>query len=177
MRSIMERMRIQLTKNFFLHEFTRSQTAARYGIKIIVNEGSLHFHRLKRLCENILQPLRDEFNAPINISSGYRPLKLNRKIGGAKKSAHIEALATDFTQAGFTPYETCQNIIEMGLTFDKLIHEFGQWVHVSVASENNQPRKIILTAVKKKRVWPLKPKTIYLPGLLTMEEAERRIAA
>ncbi len=164
-------MKIQLTNDFFLHEFTRSQTAVRHGIKIIVNEGSLHFHRLKRLCETILQPLRDEHNTSINISSGYRPLKLNIKIGGASKSAHIEALASDFTQAGFTPYQTCQNIIEMGLTFDKLIHEFGQWVHVSVATENQKPRKIILTAVKKKRVWPLKPKTVYLPGLMTMHEA------
>ena len=43
---------------------------------------------LKRLCEDVLEPLRERFG-PCTVMSGYRPTAYNRSIGGARFSQHI----------------------------------------------------------------------------------------
>ena len=58
---------MQLSENFFLAEFVRSDTALRRGIDNTPDIQQIM--NLKFLCENILQPLRDKFG-PIVISSG-----------------------------------------------------------------------------------------------------------
>ena len=50
---------MQLSKNFSLKEMTKSQTAERHGLTN--NPSEDHQDNLKKLCENILQPVRDEF--------------------------------------------------------------------------------------------------------------------
>ncbi|MBC7489402.1 MAG: hypothetical protein H7240_04810 [Glaciimonas sp.] len=43
----------------------------------------------------------------LHISSGYRCVALNKKVGGAANSAHLSGLAVDFTCAKFvSPRET-----------------------------------------------------------------------
>ena len=50
---------MKLSQNFSLRELTASQTAERKGIS---NQPSdEHIENLKLLCENILQPIRDEW--------------------------------------------------------------------------------------------------------------------
>ena len=67
---------MKLTDNFNLKEMIQSQTALRNGID---NTPSLeHIENLKLLCENILQPLRDDYNLPLVITSGYRSKKISR---------------------------------------------------------------------------------------------------
>ena len=75
---------MQLTKNFSLHEFTKSNTAARRGIDN--NPTAEHIHNLVELCEHVLQPLRDAIGKSIRISSGYRSAELNEAIGGASRN-------------------------------------------------------------------------------------------
>jgi hypothetical protein len=45
--------------------------------------------KVQRLCENILQPLRDHFNLPIRINSSKRSLTHNKEIGGSPTSDHL----------------------------------------------------------------------------------------
>ncbi len=121
---------MRLSKNFTLEEFTRSQTAERFGIdmtppKFIVDN-------LRRLVKACLQPLRDEAG-PMYISSGFRPLELNSRIGGSKTSAHVMGNAADFTVTKMSPFDTADLIVAMELPFDQVIHEFGRWVHLGVA--------------------------------------------
>ena len=50
---------MELTRNFSLSELTKSDTAIRRGINN--NPTAEQVDKLKLLCENILQPVRDHF--------------------------------------------------------------------------------------------------------------------
>jgi hypothetical protein len=59
---------MKLSNNFTLEELTKSQEAIRLGIP---NEPSPdHIFNLQLLCQYILQPVRDNFNLPMTVSSG-----------------------------------------------------------------------------------------------------------
>ena len=70
---------IQLSKNFMLSEFTRSETARRRKINNDAPEPVIE--NLRNLCQNVLQPLRDYVGEPITISSGYRCALVNSYVG------------------------------------------------------------------------------------------------
>ena len=162
--------RIKLSENFYLDEFTRSQAAARAGIVVEVVRPSMEFAYLQTLCEKVLQPLRDALG-PVHITSGYRPPKLNALIGGSPRSQHQYGQAVDIVVSGFTPLQVARWIAENIPGYDQLIHEFGQWVHVSVPGLHSRPRQQLLTAYKKKsRIPGFRPKTVYLPGLYAVAD-------
>lgn len=72
-------------------------------------------------------------NHPVTVSSGYRCEKLNRAIGGARKSAHLTGWAVDFQCFRFgTPLQVCRALVAAGIGFDQLIEE-GTWIHISFA--------------------------------------------
>ena len=165
--------RIQLSENFFLDEFERSQTAARFGIDNSVRPGGPVFSNLKRLCQNYLQPLRDHIGKPITISSGYRSSELNKKIGGAKKSQHLHGLAADIHVDGMSNLELAQSISNLFVhphDFDQLVLEFDQWVHISAPAKFRDPRGDVFTAVKVPRSLR-RPATVYVPGIYSQEDA------
>lgn len=45
----------------------------------------------------IFQEIRDKYGEPIAVTSGYRPLDVNKAVGGARYSRHIEGDALDIT--------------------------------------------------------------------------------
>ena len=61
---------MKLSKNFSLEELTQSQTALRNNIDNTPNE--VQIANLEKLVLNILQPLRDYYEAPVKITSGFR---------------------------------------------------------------------------------------------------------
>jgi hypothetical protein len=103
------------------------------------------------LAAKIFQPIREHFNRPILISSGYRSKALNDAIGGSKTSQHSIGEAIDIDMDGTTLSNTdVFNYIKDNLDFDQLIWEFGNdekpdWVHVSYKA-NGKQRKSILVA-------------------------------
>lgn len=147
----------KLTTNFWLHEFLRSQTAARHGISM--DPPVEVVDNLRRLCVDVLQPYRDAVGKTIMITSGYRPPRLNEMIGGSTTSAHMDGRAADFVVAGVTPFEVCNQMRAMGLPYDQLIHEFGRWVHVGISREEEDVRLQDLTAMRKDG------RTVYVPGI------------
>lgn len=156
--------RTRLSKNFYLDEFTLSQTAVRYGIAVEIPLDSELHRNIQRLVNGVLQPVRDALG-PVFVTSGYRPRDLNFLIGGSESSQHTQALAADFKVAGYSPLDVCEWIGEhLPFAFDQLIHEFGRWVHVSVAPEGIAPRNERLTAYRRKD-----GKTVYVPGLHPIE--------
>ena len=140
--------RMRLSKNLTLGEATKSHTAIKYGIS---NKPSgEHLSNLIQIASKIFQPVRDHFQKPIIVSSGYRSQALNDIIGGASGSQHSkgEALDLDGSVENFLIFEYIKNNLE----FDQLIWEFGDdenpdWVHVSYKSENN--RGEVLQAVRQ----------------------------
>lgn len=150
---------MQLSTNFSLDEFLVSQTATRHGIDMM--PSSLVLHNLQVLVSTCLQPLRDEVGKGIFISSGFRPLELNTRIGGSKTSAHVQGGAADLKVTGQSPYDTCKLIVKMELPFDQVIHEFGRWVHLGIADVLRAEQ---LTAYKKEG------KTRYVFGIKRIED-------
>lgn len=149
---------MRLSRNFSLEEFLVSQTATRHGIDMTPSDEVIG--NLQRLVTSCLQPLRDDVGAGIFISSGYRPLELNTRIGGSKTSAHVRGDAADIKVIRQAPFDTCELIITMGLPFDQVINEFGAWVHLGVADILRGEQ---LTAYKKDG------KTRYVTGIIRME--------
>lgn len=152
---------VRLTKNFWLHEFLRSETASRKG-RIIEPTPEI-VTQLHRLCELVLQPVRDHLGRPITLLSGYRPEWLNKMVGGSLTSDHMVGRAADFIVVNMRPYEVAKNLEPMlkHLPYKQLIHEFGRWTHLSVAEPGQKARQQILTATKQHG-----KKTEYLPGLV-----------
>ena len=48
----------------------------------------------------LLQAIREHFNKPITITSGYRTAAHNKSVGGAKSSQHLLGKAADIQVAG-----------------------------------------------------------------------------
>lgn len=153
---------MRISTHLDLVEVTRSETAKRNGIS---NEPTPeHLENFKKLAENIFEPIRNHFGVPINISSGYRSIALNKFIKGSTTSQHCTGEAIDIDMDGSSSDVTNKMVfdfIKNKLNFDQLIWEFGtkdkpDWVHVSYES-NGKQRKQILKAIKKGS------KTIYQP--------------
>lgn len=90
-----------MTKHFTLEEFERSQAAARLHIDNRVPAALVP--NIRHLCEEVLEPLREHFNEPIYISSGYRCEELNRAVGGVANSQHIRGEAADICPFSLSP--------------------------------------------------------------------------
>lgn len=160
--------RHQLSANFYLDEFTRSETAARHGIDNAISHNSSESRNLVLLCLEVLQPLRDALG-PVTILSGYLCPALNKKIGGSKNSSHCDGLAAHIVVSGHTPLEVA-GWLENHVPFDQVIHEFGQWTHASIALPWKSPRRERMTAINISRKFR-KPRTAYVSGLYTISRA------
>ncbi len=120
----------KLSPHFSYDEMTRSQTAERNSID---NTPKIeNVENLIALCENILEPVRVHFKKPATVTSGFRCIELNRKIGSTDRSQHTKGEAADFVINGSsTVTDVWKWIIDSDLDFDQVIQEFGRWVHVS----------------------------------------------
>lgn len=140
----------KLSKHFNIKEFEHSNTALRLGIK---NQMSLNQIEIVRaLCENVLEKVRDHYDSPLIITSGYRSPQLNRKIGGASNSSHMilkTSAAADFYVLGHSNKEVF-DWIRKNLEFDQCLLEFGQWVHVSWDTVHN--RNQVFNVVREKGI-------------------------
>lgn len=73
----------QLTSNFNITEFKCKANG-----EVLLNAAMIdHIHRLQRL--------REWYDRPMNITSGYRTKAYNSKIGGSPNSKHMEGIASD----------------------------------------------------------------------------------
>lgn len=136
---------MKLSRFFELGEMTRSDTAQREGI---ANEpDTAACEELRKLCIDVLDPLREALGKPITVNSGYRGPVLNRRIGGASNSQHVEGKAADIQCSGTAVLGLFQQIIRLGLPFDQLIYEArsatAKWVHVSHNANGNRGQIMI----------------------------------
>ena len=111
---------MNLSRNFTLQELIKSDTAIRLDINNNPNSGQIE--KLKDLCENILQPVRDHFGR-VKVTSGFRSEQLCIKIGSSVNSQHARAEAADFEVMG-TDNAELADWINQNLDYDQLILEF-----------------------------------------------------
>ena len=132
---------MNLTRNFSLLELTKSDTAIRRGIDNEPNADQID--KLKLLCENILQPVRDHFGR-VKVTSGFRSVALCEAIGSSANSQHAKAEAAAFECPGVDNVELF-DWIKSNLAPDQLILEFytpgepnSGWIHCSWIPEGRR---------------------------------------
>ena len=120
---------MKLTSHFTLSEFTYSETAQRKNIDNTPSPNTIA--NIKALCEEVLEPAREEYGRAMIISSGYRSEQLNKAVGGAKTSLHMTGCAADIV---CSEPRRLFDIIKANGKFDQLLWEHAgktQWIHVS----------------------------------------------
>ena len=149
---------MNLSRNFTLQELIKSDTAIRLDINNNPNSGQIE--KLKALCENILQPVRDHFGR-VKVTSGFRSEQLCIKIGSSVNSQHAKAEAADFECPGVDNAELA-DWIHKNLPYDQLILEFytpgepnSGWIHCSWI--NGTPRASRLWAYRSEGKTKYKP--------------------
>ena len=149
---------MNLSRNFTLSELIKSDTAIRKGINN--NPNAEQIEKLKLLCENILQPVRDHFGR-VKVTSGFRSVELCTAIGSSANSQHAKAEAADFECPGVDNAELA-DWIHKNLPYDQLILEFytpgepnSGWIHCSWI--NGTPRASRLWAYRSEGKTKYKP--------------------
>jgi hypothetical protein len=142
---------MNLSENFTLQELIYSDTAIRRGIDNKPNDEQIE--NLKIVCENILEPIREYFKAPVVVSSGYRSAAVCEAVGSSSKSQHTKGQAADFEIFGIPNKEVSDWIVN-NIDYDQCILEFWNekepnsgWVHCSFNNAGN--RKQYLKASKE----------------------------
>jgi zinc D-Ala-D-Ala carboxypeptidase len=153
---------MKLSENFTLAEMTKSETASRHGLDN--TPGPQEIENLKKLCLNVLQPIRNHYKRGVHVNSGFRHPEVNAKVGGSKTSDHCKGMAADIEIPGLANGELAIWIKD-NLEYTQLILEFytpgipdSGWVHVSY--DPNNLKKQVLTAMREDG------KTVYKPGLI-----------
>jgi uncharacterized protein YcbK (DUF882 family) len=124
-----KRPKRQLTKNFHIDEFACHDGTA-VPSKFYVN--------VLELAEN-LQALRDQIGKPIKIMSGYRHLEYNKKIGGARKSQHLTAMAADIKVKGIGPAKLAvivEKAIVAGVMEKGGVGRYPTFTHYDIRGKN-----------------------------------------
>ena len=141
-------MNIKLSDNFYLNEFTKSDTAVRLGIDN--TPTTHHLVNLKVLINKVLQPLRILLDEVITVNSGYRSELLNTAVHGSKTSAHCRGEAADIECHSMSNHDLAKLITEQ-YGFDQVILEFysesdphAGWVHVSYVNERLNRKQILI---------------------------------
>ena len=113
-----------LSENFKIKEF-----ACKDGSNVVFVDSDL---------VTVLQKIRDHFNRSVVITSGYRTVSHNKKVGGSPKSQHLYGTAADI-QVKDTPPEFVAQYAEtllggkggIGL-YPKKQGRANGWVHIDV---------------------------------------------
>lgn len=138
-------MENQITANFTLNELIYSSTADRYDIDN--TPSKFEYDNLKRLCEEVLQPIRDKWKKPIKVTSGYRCPQLNIRLKGASSSAHLKGLAADIdTPNNEKLFHLIISMMHKGeIDVDQLIDESNySWIHIGLKENPKDNRNQIL---------------------------------
>ena len=115
---------------FSIEELSRSATARRLGINNTPPPDCQM--RLQALIDDVLNPVRRTYGAPISVNSGYRCPALNCAINGARGSQHMRGEAADITGGTVAKNRKLFEVLVALGRFDQLIWEYGgEWIHVS----------------------------------------------
>lgn len=109
------------------------------GIDACVYIDSTVEKNLIDVCKK-LQLIRNMYGKPIKITSGFRPPKYNKHIGGAARSFHTKGGAIDFKIKGVSADRVRKDLVpklkELGLRMEDLPK--SNWVHIDIKSVGNK---------------------------------------
>jgi uncharacterized protein YcbK (DUF882 family) len=120
-----------LTPNFNKKEFASKDGA---GMPENVWEN------IKTLAKQ-LEVLRSALNKPISITSGFRSVSHNKRIGGVADSQHVLGKASDLQVDGLKPkkvYETIEKLIKQGKMLQGGLGLYDKFVHYDIRGEETR---------------------------------------
>lgn len=143
----------RFTEHFALPEFLASRKAEDLGIPNIPLKR--HIDRLRNLAVRCLEPTRQRFGLPIQVTSGYRSPQLNDAVRGVSNSQHMEGFAADiqvprkYWPFSVTTQEQMARVLFVWMRdclphYDQLIIEHSgttYWVHVSCRIDLTKNRR------------------------------------
>lgn len=143
---------MQLAPHFTLAEMIRSSTAQRMGLDNAPTPKALD--QLKRTAA-MLERVRTLLGVPVVVTSGYRGPAVNRAVGGATSSDHMQGQAADIVAPKFgKPYDVAKALVphinELGI--GQIIYEVSgssHWVHLSTRVPDKVHNRVITIAVGK----------------------------
>ena len=128
-----------ISENFSYREFEASDTAQRLGIINAITDFCVR-DSIKALVLEVLQPLRDAWDKPLHINSGYRCPELNKIVGGTTTSQHLKGEAADV--ACDDPLALAQLAYDLDLPYDQMI-VYPTFVHFSHKLNGKQRRMVL----------------------------------
>ena len=135
----------QLSEHFRLRELLYSHYAEQRGIINLPRTPEI-IPALRKLCREVLEPLRQAMGKPVLISSGYRTPCVNYCVGGVKNSQHVRGEAADLHCRTEQQARAYYNYIRVHLNYDQLLLEHSRkrgswWVHVSYTTRRENRRE------------------------------------
>lgn len=117
----------KLTENFNVSEFACKGKGCCATVKI--DEALVAY----------VQQIRDHFEAPISINSGYRCAKHNKAVGGATNSYHAKGMAADIKVLGVAPAEVAKFAESIGVLGIGLYEtaKDGHFVHIDTRTKKS----------------------------------------
>ena len=116
---------MKLTNNFWLCEF-----ACNDGVPV----PEELIPNAQMLADN-LQVLRDHIGEPIHINSAYRHKEYNKSVGGASRSQHLYAKASDIVVKGISPniiYDLIEEMIKTGEMMEGGLGLYSGFTHYDI---------------------------------------------
>ncbi len=110
---------LKLSENFTVSEFACKDGSD----KVIINSD----------LPELLQKIRNHFNKPVTVTSGYRTAAYNKAVGGAASSQHTVGNAADIIISSVTPLEVAQ-YAEYLLQNSGGIGLYSNFTHIDVRS-------------------------------------------
>ena len=132
-------------KYFTISELTYSTKARELHIDNMAFSLTV-INNLTDLTENLLDPIREAWNAPLIITSGYRSDALNKAVGGSKTSAHRYGLAVDVVPKEMADFDKFVAFVKDYLKdkeYDQLILEQkggSRWLHIGYKNTEGKQR-------------------------------------
>jgi zinc D-Ala-D-Ala carboxypeptidase len=163
---------LKLSKDFSFEELTKTSRADLQTRNRV--EAALCIWSLRKVAQELLQPIREGLDRRITITSGYRGKTLNEAIGGAKASQHCFGQAADFQVEGLEDREgqlkVVKWVLDQGIPFGQLLLERG-CIHISLPRAWAMP-EVAEYEVKTKSRRPLDLSLVDLSGLVKPNETE-----
>lgn len=133
-------------KYFTMTELSRSDKARSLGLDN--TPGAAQRLNLEALAQNVLDPAREAYGAPVYVTSGYRSPEVNKAVGGVATSQHIKGEAADLSTGDAANNMRLGDIIRQQNRFDQLIYERCsaggcRWLHVSYKRSGTNRHQVI----------------------------------
>jgi len=140
----MIRPNFKLSKNFSYYELTRTDHKDLQAANRNVTDKQVE--KLTELCKTILEPIRKNFRLPVTVTSGYRSVALNNRLGSINTSQHVLCEAADIVVNGLDDKEGSLHVFNWifetsDIRFGQVIHEIKRcgntdviWIHISLGA-------------------------------------------